>query len=79
MEKSFPTGPLRLTKSLRPGRYRVISWYRKCSGTCPATGEHGLGPLEQVCGAVAAVKPGGKVTAWVMTSEQAACSVRVGA
>jgi hypothetical protein len=57
----------------------VISWYRKCSGTCPATGEHGLGPLEQVCGAVAAVKPGGKVTAWVMTSEQAACSVRVGA
>jgi len=37
------------------------------------------GPLEQVCGAVAAVKPGGKVTAWVMTGEQATCSVRVGA
>jgi len=77
VEKSFPAGPIRLTKALRAGRYRVISWYRECSGTCPTTGEHGLGPLEQVCGAVAAIKAGAKVTARVTIGDKANCSVRI--
>ncbi|MEV6524509.1 hypothetical protein AB0M43_21355 [Longispora sp. NPDC051575] len=75
-EASFNTGPITLDKSLPPGRYRAISWHRACTGTCPTSGEKGLGPLAEVCGAAVTVPAGGRVTATVVIGEAGTCTVR---
>ncbi|GLZ27846.1 hypothetical protein Lesp02_00360 [Lentzea sp. NBRC 105346] len=77
-EAAYPNAPIALTKQLPAGQYRVISWHRTCSGACPASGEDGLGPLEEVCGAATTVTPGGRVAATVVIDAEGGCSVRVG-
>ncbi|MGH3714034.1 MAG: hypothetical protein ACRDT4_11325, partial [Micromonosporaceae bacterium] len=76
VEKGFPGQPIALTQALEPGRYRVISWYRTCQSVCPTSGEQGLGPLEQVCGAQVTVAKGERVTATVKITADG-CSIEV--
>lgn len=76
-EQGFPAAPIQLVRRLAPGQYRVISWWRACRGPCPGEGEQGLGPLEDVCGALVTVVAGRSVTATVETGEQG-CEVTVG-
>jgi hypothetical protein len=77
-ESAYPNAPIALTKQLSAGQYRVISWHRACTNTCPTTGEEGLGPLEDVCGAATTVAAGNRVTATVAIEAEGGCSVRVG-
>ncbi|MGH3712646.1 MAG: hypothetical protein ACRDT4_04185 [Micromonosporaceae bacterium] len=75
-EKGVPGEEISLTVPLEPGTYRVISWWRKCQSVCPTSGEQGLGPLEQVCGAPVTVTERQKVSVTV-TFEADNCSVKV--
>ena len=51
-EQAFPSGSISVERTLPQGDYRVVSWRRACKGTCPTTGESGLGALQDVCGAL---------------------------
>ncbi|WP_412542951.1 hypothetical protein R8Z50_10855 [Longispora sp. K20-0274] len=75
VESAYPAGPIALTKQLAAGRYRVIAWHRACTGACPTSGEKGLGPLEEVCGAVVTVTAAARVTARVVIDGDGACMV----
>lgn len=76
-EHAYPNSPITLSRKLSAGDYRVISWNRACSGTCPSTGEKGLGPLSQVCGAQVTITRGTRVSATVVIAPDGTCSVRV--
>ncbi|MGH3735073.1 MAG: hypothetical protein ACRDT6_05565 [Micromonosporaceae bacterium] len=76
-ENGYPGQAIALSQQLDPGQYRVISWWRQCQSTCPTSGEQGLGPLEQVCGAVVTLAPGARVTATVVIGDDGGCTVRV--
>ncbi|WP_412542946.1 hypothetical protein R8Z50_10830 [Longispora sp. K20-0274] len=76
-EASFPTGPITMDKPLQPGKYRVVSWHRSCAGTCPTSGEAGLGGLGEVCGAAVTVPSGRRVTATVVIGEAGTCTVQL--
>lgn len=75
-EKGFPGAAISLKEQLAPGQYRVISWWRTCRSACPSSGEKGLGPLEQVCGAVVTVAADARVTATVVIKADGGCTVR---
>ena len=75
-EQGFPGRNIAFTRTLKPGEYRVISWYRTCQGACPTVGEKGLSPLRQVCGAPVRVAAGEKVTATVKVGVDR-CSVEL--
>jgi hypothetical protein len=76
-ENSYPTGQIAMTRQLPAGKYRVISWHRPCTGTCPSSGEHGLGPVGEVCGAPLEISAGATITATVLIDAEGACAVRV--
>ncbi|MGH3645663.1 MAG: hypothetical protein ACRDTM_00555 [Micromonosporaceae bacterium] len=76
VEKGFSGTSIALNQQLEPGEYRVISWWRQCRNVCPTSGEKGLGPLEQVCGAVVNLPAGAHVTATVTIKEDGGCTVR---
>ncbi|MEV6524501.1 hypothetical protein AB0M43_21315 [Longispora sp. NPDC051575] len=76
-EAAFPQGPITLTKELTAGKYRVIAWHRACADVCPTTGEKGLGPLEEVCGATVTVTAGATLTATVTIDAEGTCAVAV--
>lgn len=76
-EAAYPVDDIALTKQLPAGQYRVISWHRPCSSECPTSGERGLGPLTEVCGAKVAVNAGARVTATVRITADGACEVHV--
>lgn len=76
-ETAFPGRKISLTRRLKPGQYRVISWWRTCEGVCPTAGEKGLGPLENVCGAPVTIVSGRKAKATVsITADGCAIDVR---
>ncbi|HEV2779074.1 MAG TPA: hypothetical protein VGX25_06685 [Actinophytocola sp.] len=77
VEHTYPNAPIALTQDLAVGNYRVISWNRPCSDACPASGDNGLGPLSQVCGAPVTVTKGTRVSATVVINTDGTCSVRV--
>lgn len=74
-ETAHLTGPIALARALAAGRYRVIAWHRTCADTCPITGEQGLGPLEEICGALVEVKEKATLTATIAIDPVGACSV----
>ncbi len=76
-EKSYPSGQIAMTRLLPPGKYRVVSWHRPCTATCPSGGEQGLGPLAEVCGALVDVSTRVTTTATVVIDADGACTVRV--
>lgn len=76
-ESAYPTDDIALTTQLPTGQYRVIGWHRPCAEGCPPTGEQGLGPLGEVCGAKVSIKPGARVTATVRIGSNGTCSIRV--
>lgn len=76
-EHAYPNAPITLTQQLSTGSYRVISWNRPCADACPSSGEHGLGPLSEVCGAPVNVTQGTRVSATVVIGSEGTCSVRV--
>ena len=75
-EAAFPNGPISFSQDFPPGNYRLISWHRQCNGSCPATGEAGLGPLQEACGAKVAFVAGTRLSATVVIEDDGACSVR---
>jgi hypothetical protein len=77
-EHAYPTPPITLTRQLAVGTYRVISWNRPCTDNCPSSGENGLGPLSQVCGAPVTITQGNRVSATVVINTDGTCSVRTG-
>ncbi|GAA1219475.1 hypothetical protein GCM10009665_06960 [Kitasatospora nipponensis] len=79
VESRYPDRPIALTRQLPGGRYRVLAWSRTCTGTCPSSGEDGLGPLEKVCGAAVTVTAGGQTLATFVLSPAGTCAVRTGA
>ena len=76
-EHTYPKPPINLTQQLDAGDYRVVSWNRPCADVCPSSGEKGLGPLSQVCGAPVTVAEGTRVSAMVVIGTDGTCSVRV--
>ncbi len=76
-EHAYPNAAIALTQQLSAGDYRVISWNRPCADTCPSSGENGLGPLSEVCGAPIKVTEGVRVSATVVIESEGSCSVRV--
>jgi len=74
-EAAFPDRPVSFSRDLPTGQYRVIAWQRPCAGPCPAAGEEGLGPLDDVCGAVVSVASGRRVDAVVQISPDGGCTV----
>jgi 2-polyprenyl-6-methoxyphenol hydroxylase-like FAD-dependent oxidoreductase len=69
--------PIALSKTLAEGQYRVIVWHRACEKTCPAHGEQGLGPLEQVCGAKVTVAAATTVRAVAVVGADGSCAIKV--
>lgn len=76
-EASYPNAPISMTREVPAGTYRVISWSRPCSDRCPDSGEAGLGPMRDVCGAPVTVSPGARVSTAVEIHTDGTCSVRV--
>jgi len=76
-EHAYPNAGIALTQQVSPGDYRVISWNRPCTDTCPNSGENGLGPLSEVCGAPVSVTQDNRVSATVVINADGTCSVRV--
>jgi hypothetical protein len=76
-EHAYPNGTITLTQQLATGDYRVISWNRPCAEVCPSTGENGLGPLSEVCGAPVTIVEGARVSATVVINADGGCSVHV--
>lgn len=76
-EHAYPNTPITLTRQLTTGDYRVVSWNRPCTDTCPTTGENGLGPLSEVCGAPVTITEGTRVSATVIVNADGSCTVRV--
>ncbi len=76
-ERNYPGQPIAQSRLLEPGEYRVIAWHRRCSGTCPSSGEAGLGPLEQVCGAKITIAPRTRTAVTVAIDNQGACAMKV--
>lgn len=76
-EADFGAGGIDLTKRLDPGDYRVISWHRRCTDSCPQSGEHGLGPLAEVCGVPVRIAKGDRINATVVIGPEGACTVRL--
>ena len=75
-EQSY-SQPIALSKTFAEGQYRAIVWHRACEKTCPAHGEQGLGPLEQVCGAKVAVAAAATVKAVAVVGADGSCSIKV--
>jgi hypothetical protein len=78
-EHAYPNGPIALTEQLSAGKYRVISWNRPCTETCPKSGEQGLGPLSEVCGAPVTITNETRTAATVVLHADGTCTIRVGA
>lgn len=76
-EAAYPNVPISLTHEVSPGDYRVISWSRPCSGSCPKSGEAGLGAMRDVCGAPVNVGAGARVSTAVEIHSDGTCTVRV--
>jgi hypothetical protein len=76
-ERTYPGRAIAQSRLLEPGDYRVIAWHRNCSDTCPSTGEAGLGPLEQVCGAKITITPRARTGVTVAIDNQGGCAVKV--
>jgi len=74
-EAGFPDRPVSFSRDLPTGQYRVIAWQRPCGGPCQAAGEKGLGPLDDVCGAVVSVTSGRPVNAVVQISTDGGCTI----
>ena len=74
-EAAFPGGDISFEHELPVGRYRVISWSRPCTSDCPSSGERGLGPLKDVCGAPIEVSESVPVQATVEINTSGGCSV----
>ena len=77
LEKAFPNQPIALNQSFPAGGYRVVAWYRPCSGVCPTTGESGLGPLQQVCGAQLDLTAGRQAKAAAVINADGTCTIKV--
>jgi len=75
MEQAFPAGAISLDRRLPQGDYRVLSWSRGCSGTCPASGEKGLRPLGDVCGAVVRISTGQTTRLEMAIKPDASCAI----
>jgi hypothetical protein len=74
-EAGFPNRPLSFSRNLPAGKYRVIAWRRTCTGACPASGENGLGPLEEVCGTLVSMTAGQRVDTIVQINAGSDCTV----
>jgi len=74
-EQAFPAGSIALDKPLPQGDYRVISWRRTCTATCPSTGDKGLGPLQDVCGALVHISTGKTAQVKVAINPDGSCSI----
>ncbi|NUR29400.1 MAG: hypothetical protein HOV83_26735 [Catenulispora sp.] len=77
LERSYPGKPIALVYSLPVGTYRVMAWSRPCEGRCPATGEAGLGPLGQVCGAQVEITVRREVKAAAVITPDGNCSFKI--
>ncbi|WP_157630307.1 MULTISPECIES: hypothetical protein [Kribbella] len=77
LEQAYPGQPISVTRALPPGVYRVIVWHRPCTGDCPTTGEDGLGPLGQVCGAKLDLTSGAKLQATAQIKTDGGCAIKV--
>lgn len=75
-QAGFPAGPIALTRDLPAGKYRAMSWHRACSATCPASGEEGLGPLQEVCGAPVTLNAGARITLTVVIDPEGTCTIQ---
>jgi len=74
-EEAFPSGSIYVDSPLPKGKYRVISWRRPCETTCPTTGESGLGPLADVCGALVHVSVDKSVRVEVAINPDETCQI----
>jgi hypothetical protein len=77
LEQAFPNQRIALDRAFPVGRYRVMVWYRTCGGSCPTTGESGLGPLQQICGAQLDLTAGRQVKATALINPDVTCTVKV--
>ena len=76
-ERNYPGHPIAQSRILEPGEYRVIAWHRSCSGTCPSSGEAGLGALEQLCGAKITITPRTRTAVTVAIDSEGTCAMKV--
>ena len=74
-EQAFPSGSISVDSPLPQGDYRVVSWRRACDKTCPTTGEGGLGPLQDVCGAVVQISANQAARVEVAINPDGSCAV----
>jgi hypothetical protein len=75
VEQAFHAGAISLDTQLAQGKYRVISWGRACDGTCPTSGEIGLGPLANVCGRVVHISSGQTTRVEVAINPDGSCAI----
>lgn len=77
VEQLFNGGRIAFSRSIPGGKYRVIVWSRPCEGACPATGEAGLGQLQEVCGAQVTLAPGRPTKSTAVLANDGTCTVKI--
>lgn len=75
VEQAFHVGAISLDRQLEQGQYRVISWSRACDGTCPTSGETGLGPLANACGRLVHINTGQSTRVEVAINPDGSCAI----
>ncbi|MGW5193404.1 hypothetical protein ACWEOO_29425 [Kribbella sp. NPDC004138] len=77
VEQIFNGGRIAFSRSIPGGNYRVIVWSRPCEGACPATGEAGLGQLQEVCGAQVTLAPGRPTKSTAVLANDGTCTIKI--
>lgn len=77
LEKAYPGRRIALSQPLPAGPYRLLVWNRPCAGACPTSGEKGLGPLQDVCGAQLKMPSGRQLKVSAAIGADGTCSVKV--
>jgi len=75
VEQAFHESGISLDRQLTQGKYRVISWSRACDGTCPTSGENGLGPLVNACGRLVHISTGQTTRVEVAINPDGSCAI----
>jgi hypothetical protein len=78
MERAYYGQPIAFSQAFPAAGYRIVVWSRPCDGACPVSGEAGLGPLKQVCGAKLELTAGVETNATAVLTTDGGCTVRVG-
>jgi hypothetical protein len=77
VEQIFHGGRIAFRRSIPGGNYRLIVWSRPCEGSCPATGEAGLGQLQEVCGAELTLTAGPPAKATAVLANDGSCTIKI--